>query len=208
MVQGIAEREGWGSWKVPHLRTIQRIVARTRPADSSGVWEIEDSSPDDARVVLDFLADAIAGTNGRVSEITREQAAWIIRLRKLGPPMEFDEILRLAALYRDRRTNGNATRDLDAFLAFAPWRDKPAAIRYLRAVLNELIEAVPQWLAEKAPTLEWFTFSVIAGGDADPWGPQTWGILSYPSEGASALLMPADALAYLDELEEELNGGA
>ena len=113
-------------------------------------------------------------------------------------------MLRFVALYRDRRAKGVTTRDLDAFLAFAPWRDKPAASRYLKAVLTEVIETAPQWLAIKAPTLEWFGFAVIASsdGDGDPWVPQMRGLYSHTPEGTQDFLMDAQALAYLYKLDE------
>ena len=152
-VKAIAEIEGWKTSKVPSLRTIQRIARQAKPRDQSGDWAIEHSSPEDARTVLSFLAEAIVETDGRVASVTREQADWLVRLRPLGPPTGFGPTLRLVALYQERRSHGRPSDDLDAFLGFAPWSGRLAAIRYFRAVLERHIRPAPLWLIED-PSVE------------------------------------------------------
>ncbi len=133
-VEAIARRDGWDSWQVPSRRTIQRIFRRTKPSDSSGAWRIEDSPPDDARVLLDFLAELITSTEGRIAGITRREADWILRLRRLGPPVATAETLHLARHYATLRELGKSTADLDTFLAFAPWLSSENLEAYFAAI--------------------------------------------------------------------------
>src|SRR3972149_5811696 len=65
--------------KAPSLRTIQRIARRPKPPDPTGQWQIDDLPADDARIVLDFLAELISASEGRVTYVTRGEAPWIAR---------------------------------------------------------------------------------------------------------------------------------
>lgn len=154
-VRKIAKREGWKSSKVPHLRTIQRIARRVKPSDQSGLWRIDDSAPAAARHVLDFLALAITESEGRVTTVTRMEAEWIARFREVGPPMSFEQTARLLSVYGDRRERETTTADIDAFIAFAPWRSRRAAALYMTAVVRGQVPLAPAWLAETVPMGEW-----------------------------------------------------
>ncbi|MDA1061658.1 MAG: hypothetical protein O2895_01915 [Chloroflexi bacterium] len=185
----LAESEGGGSWKVPSLRTVQRIAARARPADPSEPWSIEDSSPEDARVVLDFLAEVIEGTQGRIREVTREEAVWIVRLRCLAPPLSFAETLLLSALYRERRGAGKPTDDLDAYLAFAPWRGRGEAASYYRAFLGGVIRPAPRWLVLTVPISDWFGMQVALAHDTTSWQEEAFS----PRSTVWVVTLPADS---------------
>lgn len=134
--------------KAPSLRTIQRIVSRAKPPDRSGPWQIEESSPDDAREVLDFIAQMTLETKGDMWWVSRQEATWIARLRRLSPQLASEDVsflttLRLVYTYISRREIGESTRDLDAFLAFAPWEGLGATERYVDAVEKQYVSPPP-----------------------------------------------------------------
>ncbi len=169
VVRDIAKKQGWKNYKAPHLRTIQRIARRAKPVDESGEWAIELSTPDDARVVLDFMADAADEFEGDVARVTRAEAEWIVRLRRLGPPMTALQTMRLMSLYQARRSDGLTTEDLDAFLAFSPWLGRRRAARYASAVLRNSVLPAPQWIVKLAALGDWLDMEVVAV--FDPWLP-------------------------------------
>jgi hypothetical protein len=158
----VATDPRWKGIKVPVLRTIQRIHKRAQPSYDSEPWAVEDADPSDARVVLDYLADAVEVTTGRVAEITRGEAEWVARLRALGSPLPFPELRRLISTYRDRLERGIDTGDLDAFLAYQPWRSRDDCRRYATLVIRGVVYPVPQWLVQTTPMNELFGFEVVA----------------------------------------------
>lgn len=116
----------------PSARTIQDMVREVRSRPQSGAWQIWDAEPEDAAVVLGVLADLMRTSVGRTTEISQEDAKWIIRLSRAGvgdlPPSFLHGI---AIQYQLR---GADTRDLDALIAFTPWRSERAFKRYGMAI--------------------------------------------------------------------------
>jgi hypothetical protein len=158
----IAKKQRWKSWKAPSKRTIQRIVRKAKPPDPSGTWTLDDFSPEEARVVLDFLGEAIFETEGRIDHLTRAEAQRILRLRSVAPTLDFLSTVRLANEYFSRQDRGVHTKDLDGFVAFAPWRSQYSAAAYFLAVLKNWIPPAPQWLIKNFPASQWFGFEVVA----------------------------------------------
>ncbi|MEW5989727.1 MAG: hypothetical protein AB1736_00070 [Chloroflexota bacterium] len=123
--------------RAPSLRTVQDIARRVTPRNQGERWAFDTSDPDDAGPVLDALAAVIERTGGLVPRLTTEEAAWVARIAAARrgssedrpiPPITAWECARL---YVARRQFGQPTDSLDAFLAFAPWRDGGA--RYAAA---------------------------------------------------------------------------
>jgi hypothetical protein len=146
VINRLAKQEGWPNWKLPSLRTIQRISKKAGPSNPSEPWRIEDSPAPEARLLLDFVAEVTTQTQGRVSRLSSREAPWIARLLQLGPPMEWANTLMLARHYAELRESGRSTAELDAFLAFAPWRDED----HLRTFIDALDNG---WLGEPGRAL-------------------------------------------------------
>jgi hypothetical protein len=136
--------------RVPSLRTVQRILSEGRPRDTSGRWTIQSNDGDRVRVVLDALAAVIEQTRGRVNGFTKEEADWIARLDRAAPGLPPFELWRIARLYIGRLSRNEPTDDLDALLAFAPWRGELGTWtswpRYDNAVEAGWINAAPRYL--------------------------------------------------------------
>lgn len=117
--------------QAPQPRTIgdwirNGIIALSAPADP---WSMESGSPDDAVLVLPAIREAIDRSNGFLSGLTTEEARWVVRIRKAAPTIPIaSAFMRAQAMARvPARRQGEAIRDLEIFLAYAPWDDGAAA---------------------------------------------------------------------------------
>jgi len=119
---------------LPEIRTVQRIVKDVRVPDTSGPWQFGDSPADVQDVILDTLAALVTWTEGRVQELTADEAETLAQLAPRTRTMDARQRWRLAQLYRLRRARDASTADLDQFLAFAPWADNEHRQRYERAL--------------------------------------------------------------------------
>jgi hypothetical protein len=117
-----------------------------RAADTSGHWTLADSTPEEARLVLDVLAAVIKGTQGRIHSVTKHEAAQLPRLAAAAPALGPFEWWRLAREYLARAAHQQATADLDGCLAFAPWRSPTDRERYEGAVAAGWVPLAPSWL--------------------------------------------------------------
>ncbi len=128
-----AVEERFEARNCPSARTVEDMVAEVRGRQKSGPWRIWDAEPADAAVVLEALAELMRVSHGETTEMSQEDANWIISLSHAGvgdlPPSVLHG---LAIQYQLRGTT--ATSDLDALIAFTPWRSKDAFERYRRAV--------------------------------------------------------------------------
>src|SRR6266571_2388636 len=153
------EQAGTYGGRLPTLRTVQRIVSERTPRDKSGPWTMQDAGPD-ARTVLDVLAAAIEQTEGRVTTVSRDEAAWVVRLSQVTSGLWPYELWQLARLYVGRVSRGESASDLEAFLAYAPWRDGEAGwqrydgavdagwLRPIPSFVRQLIEQNRKWVGE------------------------------------------------------------
>lgn len=129
----------------PSARTVQDMVREVRsrpgggPIPKSGAWQIWDAEPEDAPVVLGVLADLMRSSGGKATEISQEDAKWIIRLSRAGVGDLPPSVLHGLAIQYQLRED---TRALDALIAFTPWRSEDAFERYRRAV--EPIGSIPR----------------------------------------------------------------
>ena len=111
--------------KLPSLRTIRRVVEDRRPEDSSGAWRIKNAEAEDARLILDVLADVIIETEGRKGSFTKKEASWVLKLRKVAPDARPYNVWRLAREYMVLENKKIAdTATLDHYLAFRPWTNR------------------------------------------------------------------------------------
>ena len=119
----------------PSTRTVQEMVGEVRSQSQSRPWRLRDADADDAAVILGVLADQMYTSGGKITEISQVDAEWIIRLSYAGvgdlPP---GFLYSLAITYQLREETDAATSDLDALIAFAPWRNETAWTRYIEAV--------------------------------------------------------------------------
>ena len=132
----------------PEIRTIQRIAQTIKFQDSSGVWSIngDDTKPEEARLVLEALAYEISRKHivKRYPYFSCQQADWIIRLRKIAPDAPLSVILLLANICITRAGNDLPNFvDVDAYLAFTPWKNRDCKKRYEDAASTDPTLRVP-----------------------------------------------------------------
>lgn len=151
-LRGIPQFNG----RVPTLRTVQRIAKEFVPSDESGPWTFNEADPDDAALVLPVLAEVIERTKGHRTEMTRAVAEKVARIRRVAPDLHLWVAYSLAVAYLAKE--GTKTDDLDAFLAFAPWRGDENMKRHQHAVQEG-------WVSET-----WGLFAAYFSGTGHPLG--------------------------------------
>lgn len=131
----------------PSVRTVQRYVAERAERDKAP-WSLALDRTGEAAAILDVIEAAIYATQGRVKTVTAAEAEMIGRIARAtgyadsGLPAV--DIWRLARLYVARRERGDGTEDLDAFLAFRPWKSQRDWDRYDRATINGIAPSLPK----------------------------------------------------------------
>lgn len=122
-------------------KTVQRRVRALKALDTSGEWSMLGADADEIGPVLDVLAAVIEEHEGQILSLTNAEAAWIVKLRTGRPDLPPYDTWVMARLYMAREArNETFTGDLDAYLAFAQWRDAEHFERYCNALDNEWIE--------------------------------------------------------------------
>lgn len=144
------ESELEGQKKLPDVRTIQRMISEHDHADETGPWEIGPAADIDPGAALAVLGEVMALTEGRVSQLSKAEARWVSTLRMVWGDLPSYHLYGLARLYIWRRHRKETTADLDAFLAFAPWRE-PQAKRYMREVQEGRLPEPPLFLWALVP---------------------------------------------------------
>ena len=147
--------------KMPTQRTIERFVKEYRDTDKSQPWTVEDSDPQDAKLILEWLASF----NGFGKGLTKDEAFWHLKIQRIAPDLSFVRAGILANLYRIRTAKEASTEELDAYLGFAPWRGAEALERYKQMVgagrvkpmvmWDTMVERVSPWGAIEAKDLGW-----------------------------------------------------
>lgn len=118
---------------LPHIKTIQQIVRENTPKDPSGPWQFAEADGEDAVLVLPVLAAVLEASEGRL-KVSNLMAEWIVRLCQTADDLPPWTIYELAHTYMLRHERQASTDDLNAFLAFAPWRSEENAKRFNSAV--------------------------------------------------------------------------
>ncbi len=111
-------------------------------------WSLADTNSADAALMLSMITEMVDDSAGSYPRISRGLARWMIRLRKaVGGVVRKanDELLPagniayFATLYLRREWFGEGADDLDAFLAYAPWRSKRATWVYQEACKRKAV---------------------------------------------------------------------
>ena len=137
----------------PPIHTIQRIVKDVTIRDTSGPWSATDSPPEDARLILDVLANMIAFQGVR-RVFTKAEAAWILRVRKMAPGLRLADVFNVARSYMLAESKGESTQGLDAVLAFKPWENKNRADNYMHALEQGSVDEAA-WHDSKVDNWGW-----------------------------------------------------
>ena len=122
---------------VPSLRTVQDVLIEMRPSDPSGPWSLPDArDSEEARLVPPVIATVVEQTGGERAHVTIAEAELVARIRSAAENLDLWAAFRLARLYLERahKDPPEQVDDLDAFLAYAPWRSEAAAVKYFNAV--------------------------------------------------------------------------
>lgn len=130
--------------QVPGPERIQQWLRQMRSEDTSGAWSIRTADPEDARVVLMALREAVAWFRpfeaGDIL-LSASVACWVAKLGRAVPDLcEPERLPVLVGLAREYAAaeNDAAIEDLNLFVSFAPWTDDAAA--YLRAADARVID--------------------------------------------------------------------
>ncbi len=116
ILESLSRREAFSDRLLPNVRTVQRLMRPRRQQKARGAeWRLADASPEEARVVMEALATAIEESDGSISDISRSEAAWIMKIKEAVPEMPTRVALRFAREY----VSSEATAHLDAALAVA-----------------------------------------------------------------------------------------
>jgi hypothetical protein len=151
------EKDGWGpaqihrhlsntkafEGRVPSERTVQRIVSEFRSRDRSGAWTMEDGTPEEAAAVFTFLAPIIHRTRGRVQSLSKAQVSYLVKILAVCTKIPPDMAFFVASQYVNRTAAQEPVDDLDAYLAFQPWRGKENSAAYYRAIDSGWIRPIP-----------------------------------------------------------------
>ena len=148
--------------RVPSRRTVERIVHELAQQRSPATWHWSDYGAEDARILLHVMDELIehhlepddpdlgrlliAATPDffRSSLIESKEAAdWIVRIARVAPDLSPSAVYIFALAYLVQHQVGASTSGLDTYLAMRPWKDSESAVRYLRALHNKLIPAIP-----------------------------------------------------------------
>jgi hypothetical protein len=134
--------------ELPSLRTVQLMVKEREILDTSGTWSIKDNEPEDAKLILEILANVIILSHGKKRNFTNKEAEWVLKIRKIIPDVSLVQVWRIARKYLLYESQGiTSTEGWDAYLAFTPWRSGNHFSHYKNALLKG-------W-AEGAPILDW-----------------------------------------------------
>ena len=147
-------------WEVS-TRTVERMAKEYRAPDESPPWTVEDSDPQDAKLILEWLASF----NGFGKGLKKVEAFWHLKIQRIAPDLSWVRAGVLANLYRIRTAKEASTEELDAYLGFAPWRGAEALERYKEmvgagwvkpmAMWDTMVERVSPWGAIEAKDLGW-----------------------------------------------------
>ena len=126
------------------LKTVQNII-RQLP-DLGEPWRFAQFDADDAALLLPVVAAVDYKSRG-ARQVSFGEAEWVCRVLKAVPDMPPYAAFQVAGFYFRRAEIGRYENpDLDALLAYAPWRNEAAWAQY-----NEGLETL--WLA--AVGLRW-----------------------------------------------------
>jgi hypothetical protein len=122
----------------PHPNVTVRLVqSRLRemqgmtPPDESGAWSLPDADPEEARLVLDVVADVFQSTQGSIWP-SKSHVAEIARLRKAVPDIPPLWAHQVAQAYQLCAAQARDSRYLDFALGARPWESVERADWFAR----------------------------------------------------------------------------
>jgi hypothetical protein len=140
----------------PSPRTIQRLIARLKTVDVSGPWSFaQEEDPEDARLALEVLAQVYDRTDGRVW-LTKEVAAWVIRLRRAEPEMPASWAYVLAWQYlaaESAQREQDEPMLLDLVVALQPWAIRGGAAGEAMSGFGGDRAVIRWWDEDSSPAL-------------------------------------------------------
>ena len=163
---------------VPTLRTVQRIVADMTRNRGGDPWDMVEAEPEDVGLLLDTLAAVIDATEGRVKQLTRDDARWVVRLAAARPELTPLDAWKVGRYYQLLRADGQPTDHLDHWLAYAEWRGPEHDRRYFRAFLKGWVVNTTR----DQPGITTPELSVQA--DGFPWRDEQWSWEMDAAEGS------------------------
>jgi len=197
-----------GPENLPKLRTVQNVVKAKELPDESGPWSVANKdkygafldTPEDARIILDVLADVII-QSGRKRAFTMNEAKWVLRIRKLAPDISCGSVWDLARSYMVAENKEDPTEATDAYLAFKPWMSKNRLEHYEYALKVGYIKEDPDrpWeLARMKRDMESHQALPTSALDGDPsvLHPEIWWL---EHEGPGAL----DEMTKIDRIGKQ-----
>jgi hypothetical protein len=113
---------GFSEDRIPTLRTLQYWAREIPSRKTSDRWSFADDNTGEPAMVLETLAAVIDYTSGAVTSFEVAEAEFIARLGRAFPDLPPLDRWQIAILYVVRLERGKPTDDIDAYLAFAPWR--------------------------------------------------------------------------------------
>ena len=132
---------------VPTDRTIRNLVKEIAPPDPSAPWVPGDDPEEDA-LILETVAEWVRRSRkAEWPQISQDRARWIAWVRRGWPDLDPVIAFVVAEDYRARRANEGDTADLDAFLAFTPWRGQDFYAQWAQAVDQGRVPRPPVWYA-------------------------------------------------------------
>ena len=127
-------------WEVS-TRTVERMAKEYRAPNESPPWTVEDSDPQDAKLILEWLASF----NGFGKGLKKVEAFWHLKIQRIAPDLSWVRAGVLANLYRIRTAKEASTEELDAYLGFASWRGAEALERYKEMVGAGWVKPITMW---------------------------------------------------------------
>jgi hypothetical protein len=133
---------------IPVVRTLHDMIKEAREEIGMSIFQpwsvgVFGDGHDD-ELMLMMMTEMIDDSAGRYPRISKGLAKWMIRLKRAAArDVSAGLISYLATLYLRRERVQEPTGDLDAFLAYAPWRSARATTVYLWACDRNEIQRLP-----------------------------------------------------------------
>ena len=120
--------------KIPGARNIQRIVKRLRGADPSAPWSLANCDGLEGELVLGELGKLIFETKGDVTQLTVNEARWLLKVRQAAPEISSAGAFIVAKVFMFNTSQNISVLDLEQMLAFRPWQSQEACTKYWDSV--------------------------------------------------------------------------
>ncbi len=126
-IEGLLEADARYAGRVPSRRTIVNLRRRYLEQDDDGEpWSVLGSEPGEAALLLPIIR-TLMRTPFRRRPLSRQLASAILAIRDAAPDLAPWSAYNLAVF----ALTGSSGPDVDAYLAFAPWRGERELARYV-----------------------------------------------------------------------------